>query len=630
MMNKRILNTIILVVLLTTLAYYINNARIQNNNFFNINKQIQSIILINKDFDLYLNKSFQYNNFDHIQNKISTFQNTYEIIQKNQTLLKSNDIQITQKTKKLEISISKKLSIINKANSYRAILNKSYVIIQRIKKDGIHKKLNNLYTIVMTLDKNPSVDLKSTLKQVYSLMNIYTTKNDKFFLKHTKAILTYKDNLDNITKTLEKGSLEKELTSFAEYYNQHSQEIIQMAYLAILILFLLLILSLIFYILYDYKLSTSKKLLKRFRKTIEDSENIIIITDENIKIKYVNAAFTKVTGYTIKEVKGKSPKMFSSGKQHKEFYSNLHNTIFSGQKWQGEFINKTKDGKLIYEQATITPSLDEDNNIIEFVAIKLDTTKEKLAQEQLVKKEKLLLQQSKMASMGEMLQNIAHQWRQPLSLISTASTGLLVKKELDVETTKEEDIKILNTINDSTQYLSETINAFSDYFRPSKEKINFNIYDVYNKTLNIVQTKFKDLNIKIIEDIDNINITNLDNELIQVLMNILNNAKDALSTNQKKERIIFVTIKKIEDNISIKIKDNAGGIPENLLDKIFEPYFTTKHKSQGTGIGLYMCQEIIHQHMNGNLKVINQEFEYEKKKYTGAEFNISFPIEENN
>ena len=126
----------------------------------------------------------------------------------------------------------------------------------------------------------------------------------------------------------------------------------------------------------------------------------------------------------MKEVKGKNPKMLSAGNQSKEFYKNINETLYAGKKWSGEFINTSKSGKLSYEQATITPVFDENNKIIEFVAIKLDTTSEKIAQDQLLKKEKMLLQQSKMAAMGEMLQNIAHQWRQPLSLISTASTGL--------------------------------------------------------------------------------------------------------------------------------------------------------------------------------------------------------------
>jgi len=625
-MNKRILNATVLVLLLFTLAYFINNARIQNNSFFQVNNNIERITLINKDFNIYLKNSLEYNNFDIIQSKISDTKKEFKELQNTKTLIDSKNEKLTQGLKNLSVTLDKKLEIISRVKSYRAILNKSYVIAQRIKKDGVDDKLNNLYTIIMTLDKNPDVNIQKELKNVNNLIKQYKQKNNKFFLKHSRAILTYKSKLDKINLNLEKSSLENDLNDFHEEYNSYSQKIIKKAYLSIIILFILLLLSVILYLAYDYKLSKSRKELSRFRKTVEDSDNIVVITDENIKIKYVNHAFTKVTGYTMQDVLGKNPKILNSGKQSREFYNELKETIYSGEKWSGEFINKNKQGDLSYEQATITPVFDEKNNIIEFIAIKLDTTKETLAQEQLIKKEKMLLQQSKMAAMGEMLQNIAHQWRQPLSLISTASTGLLVKKEMDIKTTTDEDIRILNIINDATQHLSETINAFRDFFNPNKEKINFKIQDVYKKTLNIVQSRFKNLDIQIIEELEDISITNLDNELIQVIMNLLNNARDILVSNRTENRLIFVTIYKDKKNVVITVKDNGGGIENSILDKVFEPYFTTKHQSQGTGIGLYMCQEIITKHMDGKLTVSNQSFTYKDKEYLGAQFKIQFPI----
>jgi len=394
----------------------------------------------------------------------------------------------------------------------------------------------------------------------------------------------------------------------------------------IILLFILLIGSVMFYFIYDYKLSQSQKELSRFRKTVEDSDNIIIITNEKMKIKYVNNTFIEITGFTLEEVIGKDPKILSSGQQSKEFYKELKETIYAGKKWNGEFINKNKNGKLTHERATITPVYDEHNKIVEFVAIKLDITKETLAQKQLIKREKLLLEQSKMAALGEMLHNIAHQWRQPLSIISTASTGLLVKKEMKMKTTVEEDIKTLNTIANATQNLSETINAFSDFFNPNEAKINFKLQEVYKKTLNIVQQRLSVLNIEVIEDLEDISITNLDNELVQVMMNLLHNARDALDGANNERKLIFVTIKKELNDVIISIKDNAGGIDESIVNKIFEPYFTTKHKAQGTGIGLYMCQEIVSKHMGGRMTVSNQKFSYEGKDYKGAEFKIKFPL----
>lgn len=240
--------------------------------------------------------------------------------------------------------------------------------------------------------------------------------------------------------------------------------------------------------------------------------------------------------------------------------------------------------------------------------------------------EKLLAHQSKMASMGEMLENIAHQWRQPLSVISTASSGIVIQKELG--TIKDEDeIKMLNNITHSAVHLSKTINDFRDFFKQHKNKILFNVKDAYKRTINLLESKFKNRGIIVVENIEDIEIFNLDSELVQVIMNLLNNSKDALEIKTDNElKIIIVDIFKEMNNVIIKIKDNGGGIDDSIANKIFEPYFTTKHKSQGTGIGLYMSEEIITKHLHGMLSFKNENFTYKNKNYTGACFTITIPI----
>jgi len=242
------------------------------------------------------------------------------------------------------------------------------------------------------------------------------------------------------------------------------------------------------------------------------------------------------------------------------------------------------------------------------------------------KKDKILTQQSKMAAMGEMLENIAHQWRQPLSVISTASTGILMQKEFGT-LTDDKEINALNEINTSAQHLSQTINDFRDFFKPNKKRVLFNIEDIYKKMIALLKSKLKYNNILVIEDITDVEILGLDGELIQVLINLLNNAKDALETKDKSSsRYIFVTIYKEENTLVIKVKDNAGGIDNKIINKVFEPYFTTKHKAQGTGIGLYMCEEIVTKHMQGTISVSNRSFTYDNIDYNGAEFTINLPI----
>ncbi|MEA1915609.1 MAG: ATP-binding protein, partial [Campylobacterota bacterium] len=307
------------------------------------------------------------------------------------------------------------------------------------------------------------------------------------------------------------------------------------------------------------------------------------------------------------------------------FYAELKNTIHQGKKWSGEFVNINKFDELSYEKASITPVFDDDGNIIEFIAIKLDITNEVLAKQHLKEKEELLIQQSKMASMGEMLGNIAHQWRQPLSAITALSSGSKLQKELGL-LSDQDFINNMDSIGQTTQHLSQTIDDFRNFFKPTKNKVIFNIEKSYRKTLQLLKSEFTAKEIIIIEDIEDVEVHGLDTEFIQVMMNILNNAHDALIKSKHQKRLIFITIYAKDNTAIVEIKDNAGGIPDNIINKVFEPYFTTKHQAQGTGIGLYMSQEMITKHMNGTLIVKNAHYAYEEDSYTGAQFTITLPL----
>jgi len=241
-----------------------------------------------------------------------------------------------------------------------------------------------------------------------------------------------------------------------------------------------------------------------------------------------------------------------------------------------------------------------------------------------IKHELKLAEQSKMAAMGEMLGNIAHQWRQPLSTISTLATGTKLQKEMKILSDKDFDSS-MDTINASVQYLSETIEDFRSFFNPKNNKQKeFLLPFTIDKALRIVSSQFVSKDIEIIKDIENISIISLENELIQVILNILNNSKDALLDLENEKRLLFISAYKKEENIIIEIKDNGKGIKKEIINRIFEPYFTTKHQSQGTGIGLYMCENIIVNHLNGMISVSNSEYIYENVKYTGARFIIKF------
>ena len=292
-------------------------------------------------------------------------------------------------------------------------------------------------------------------------------------------------------------------------------------------------------------------------------------------------------------------------------------------------INKGIDHQLIYRiKRTDTDirwidcrgKLEEDKLFM--IGTIQDITDNKNLEIEKKQKDELLYQQSKMAAMGEMIGNIAHQWRQPLSTISTASTGTKLQKEMNC--LSDEDLySALTSINNSAQYLSKTIDDFRDFFNPSNNKVSeFDISDAISKTLNLVKAQFVAKDIEIIKNIEEFKINSIENELIQVLVNLLNNARDALDITENQRRLIFINTYSKDNTLYLEVQDNAKGIPEDIIDRIFEPYFTTKHQSQGTGIGLYMSKEIIEKHLNGKLFVSNKEYTFDGYSYLGACFTI--------
>jgi len=241
-------------------------------------------------------------------------------------------------------------------------------------------------------------------------------------------------------------------------------------------------------------------------------------------------------------------------------------------------------------------------------------------QDQIKQKDLDILSQVKNAQMGEMIGNIAHQWRQPLSAISTAVTGMIVQKECEI---LDDDIffKTCNNVNEQAQYLSSTINIFRDYIKEQKELKTVILQDRLNNVLKMKEATFTNNYIKLINNINNtepIEITMIIGELDQVIINIINNAKDILEQNNIEKKWIKIDLAQDNNCAIITIEDNGGGVPKEILPKIFDPYFTTKHQSQGTGLGLHMSKDIIEKSLKGSLKVKNSKY--------GAMFIIKLPL----
>ena len=256
--------------------------------------------------------------------------------------------------------------------------------------------------------------------------------------------------------------------------------------------------------------------------------------------------------------------------------------------------------------------------IIYFIYSKIAKDKERLMIDAI--REKQIVEQSKLADMGNMIGNIAHQWRQPLSVISTLASSMKLKNEFNM--LKNEEInEYSDNIVKQTKYLSNTIDTFRDFVKEEKELKEVILQSRINKAIEITRASLESHHIELINNIDYekpIKIKITVGELVQVLINIINNAKDAIVENNINDGWIKIELNRFEDKVEITVEDNAGGIPENIISRIYEPYFTTKHKSQGTGLGLHMSYKITTESLQGRLYVKNTE--------NGAKFFVEIPL----
>ncbi|QKF65295.1 sensor histidine kinase [Campylobacter corcagiensis] len=399
----------------------------------------------------------------------------------------------------------------------------------------------------------------------------------------------------------------------------------------------------------------SQSRLKQYQDAI-DASNIVSKTDINGTITFVNDEFCNISKYTRDELLGQPHNIVRHPDVSPKVFENLWSTILSKKVYKGIVKNRAKDGSTFYLNATIIPILDESGDIEEFVALRYDITEvislnERLTQtknelkelnlslekkvaeqtrelkelnsglearvaEEIAKNEeknRLLAQQAKLASMGEMIGNIAHQWRQPLSELSI---DLFKMKQ----SAKDEDkfLEIYEHAKILIKNMSNTIDDFRNFFRSDKEKNYFNVKEVAEETIAMLKSTIQKERIDLDLDIDDdLKIYGIKSEFFQVLMNLITNAKDAMSDLD--EKWIKISAKQDLSYVYFSVCNKGNAISSKILDKIFEPYFTTKHKSSGTGLGLYICKMII-ENLKGSIVAKNFE--------DGVKFDITIPKKE--
>ncbi len=382
--------------------------------------------------------------------------------------------------------------------------------------------------------------------------------------------------------------------------------------------------------------------IRKLSYAIEQSPSSIMITGVGGNIEYVNQKFIELTGYTREEVIGQNPRILKSGDTPHEEYEKLWTTIRNGETWRGVFHNKKKNGELYWESASISPIKNQKGEIIHYIGLKEDITYKKTAEDTIQKTlteledlnknldkkvsmelrknremDQILIQQSRLAAMGEMIGNIAHQWRQPINALGIIIQNIGQAYDYDKLSKKYLDDAVVKAMS-IIFHMSQTIDDFRNFFKPDKEMEDFNIDEAIKKTISFVDSSYKEHNIMIDFKTDRKIIRNgYPNEYCQVIMNILSNIKDAVLERNLKECHVKIELEIENKRSVVTISDDAGGIRNEIIGRIFDPYFTTKE--YGTGIGLYMSKIIIEKNMGGKLTARNIGKPHGKK---GASFRI--------
>jgi len=364
------------------------------------------------------------------------------------------------------------------------------------------------------------------------------------------------------------------------------------------------------------------KLLKLQQAVFENTTILISTVNKEGIITSMNAAAQKELGYNSKELVGiytpeiihKKEEIISHAKKlshelgiemrsgFEVLVAEAKSNLINNNEWT--YIRK--DGSEFFVNLSVAALRDANDIIYGYVGMATNITQQK-------KKDTIIASQNRLAALGEMISNIAHQWRQPLATINSILLNLEVGidiKELKTVPVKQV-IDVTTEVKNYTNYLSKTIDDFRNFGKVSDIQEDFKLIDMINQSKRLIEHTYNFHNIKIDintqKDIENIYVTGSKRELVQAILNILNNAKDALIEMNTEDPLVNIELYIKSNHVFIEIIDNAGGIAQDILIKIFDPYFTTKHESVGTGIGLSTSKEIVDTHFLGNLSAHNNK-----------------------
>jgi len=584
------------------------------NSLLNASFYIQALNKLRDDIDTFqIDAKHAIKNFstinDNLLNPMVTISQTYKISDLSQPMIAYTNFLYYKEQVGIQRAVGTNI-ILSKDTTYDDILHFNTIIVRQ----NTYYKIFLQYASKTFKDKYKDINKNKFFQNVNKLQNIILSSEiaqiskmdvNEWFYQITSKINKLEEIDDFLSKEILNSIHQKINTAFIEF----------MQFVIYSLTGLIIVILVLYFII---------ELINRKAKLEDMIDKHIIISTTNPKgvITSVSNAFCKISGYKKSELIGKPHSIIRHPDMPKEIFKDMWDTIQSGQTWNGIVKNLKKDGDFYIVDAHIEPIYDFKNKIKGYIAIRHDITDKEVLKEQIEKNEQQhqqLIHQSRLAQMGEMISMIAHQWRQPLTAISATSSTITLKATID-KLDNETAIKMASKITHYVNHLSSTIEDFRNFFKNNKTKIKISLEDLVNSTLDIIQVSIENKNIKVIKNIEgSYECNTYANEVKQVLLNLLKNAEDALLEQRPKDPTITIeTPQDIESHkVVIVIRDNAGGIPEHIIDKIFDPYFSTKHSKDGTGLGLYMSKTIIEKNCHGKLRVHNDN--------DGAVFTIELP-----
>ncbi|MEA3498350.1 MAG: PAS domain S-box protein, partial [Campylobacterota bacterium] len=518
------------------------------NNFFEIYENFTNLKTQNHLIENCINTPSS-KNYDMVNSYISK---SILLVEELEIFISRNNIkdkEILDTFNDIKNKLLIKKDLVDRCKTSNSIYNNTYKNILQLsklsKKSKAYKTNSLIDNTLISLLSYKQLELKENLKKLNRL-----TKSDKVLTLLYKNIILHHQNLNNIKslqKTAKELYLADDITMLNNLITVYNTNIISETKIKIFIFVFALVLLLAINIILTVKIKKTLKNLDNKTKELElsyetiDKNVIMSKTDLEGVITDASEAFCQISGYSKKEFIGSKHSIIRHKDMDSDIFKNLWTTIQEDKIWTGEVKNRKKDGTYYWATAIITP-IYKDNLKIGYTSIRNDITdkikvielnskleeKVKLEVEKNRKKDQQVIEQSRLAQMGEMISMIAHQWRQPLAAISSTSAGINLKAKLN-KLDKETAVELSSKISGYSQHLSTTIDDFREFFKSNKEKSDTTYSEVIKSTLNIVETAIENQNITVNKNLkSNVVFNTYPNELKQVVLNLIKNAEDAL------------------------------------------------------------------------------------------------------